>query len=998
MESFPYDPRGRGYSPHLGLAAQMRSPLDQKPAYMRRSLMCLEGGDIAVQLVEHPHAWRPRLAVRQVDQRPWLLGTDHPERLRGQSIEGFLVAVEHIESHHQPVAVSSHLTHATTLQLTTELLATNPRKQDHQELPLAEHTAPRGAQPAIPRAMTAVQQAVVFAAVTSKAQRRRRKQARGSAKDAAVTSGNLHELPRPIRLAFESVGRAHVYLKASRGDPERAAATARSEATEAALHIATIAEPYDAFDVLECVRLSQLFNNPETYRETEHEGSAAIIEFTALVLAARGHRKGTSSATGDYRERADAVVQDVLNEARTAIEAGMMAISLGAMVDADESTSMQLGALLRELNVRNLSFPHMLEDTLTDLFDEPSVEEDCRAAMGCTVREIRAVFTALQSLHAERWRQRFKAIHEFENLMRREKAKADNAPADYVPSPEALAESKALWDAAWSNPADTSIFAVGVIADAASVDQEQVRSALDVFAVDMAERDATEAAQDFFAGGAPFRTRPLLRDPGGRSVVVHDGLLLPAIRKRVEQKLNAAARWDRYAKHRGEYLERAALALLSPHFPTAVVHHAFEYFIPNPDATTPEESPARFTKLVEGDGLLVVDDVALIIEAKAGALTQPSRAGDAKRLARDLRKIVTDAAEQAARLRDRMRDDGGLRLRDGSWLDLSHVREAHTIAVSLEDLSGIATVTSELVRAGVLTGPELPWTVSLHDLRIISELVERPAEFLLYLRRRTEPDVTRRFHAIDELDFFLEFYAKGLYVEPDPDRVMAELPQFGEPTVATRRRFRQQPLDMLTSRTDGLDAWYFHELGIRKTPAPKPRLNANPELCTLIDALAIRGDPGWLRVGTTLLDLSGPVQRNAARYSRQLADLSAEDGKPHSATAAGGTRVNNSFAFAWVTVGRDESREHAEENLELYVVAKKHQVQVAIGAGFLFDPARPEAPCFTTYDNRAPGEDTDLDAVIATYNLRPVERTTMRLPKPGRRGRSTEPSRKPRRR
>lgn len=823
--------------------------------------------------------------------------------------------------------------------------------------------------------------------MTSKAQRRNKKRSRKSSRVVELSDDDVVQLARPLRLIIEGGDRFHAYLRGSGGDPAAAAAVARSEAIAIVRNVATVAEPFDAFDILENVRLSQLLTNPETYQETEHEGSAALIELTALALAARGHRTGSEEATGDHRPRADAVVQQILDQLGHAVDLGVMSTSLNALSDVGDSTALQLGALLRELNVRNLSFTHMLEDTLTELFDEPSVDADCRAALGCSVSEIRKVFKAILVLHEESWRERFSALGEYVAVIRTEMEKANASPAIYTPTPEVRARCEALWDTVWNDPADASTFFDAAIATKADVDPSLVPQVIDLFAYDMTERDPGSAAEEFFGGHAPFRTRPILRDPGGSWVPVHSGLLLPAVRERVEQQLKDAGRWDRYAKHRGDYLEKAALDLLVPHFPTAAVRQGFEYFVPNPDARAPELIPTDFTKLVEGDGLLLVDDVALILEAKAGALTDPSRAGDARRLARDLRKIVTDAADQAHRLRARIRSDGGLRLRDNSWLDLSHIREIHTIAVSLEDLSGIATLTSDLVRAGVLTGAELPWTVSLHDLRIISELVERPAELLLYLRRRTEPDVTRRFHAIDELDFFLEFHANGLYVEPDPDRVAAEVPQFGEPTVASRRRFKQQPLAMLTSRTDQLDAWYFHQLGIRKTPAPKPRFNANPDLCVLVDALADRRAPGWLRTGTILLDLSGPIQRNSARYARQLADLTHQDGQRHSMTTAGGTRADATFVLAWMTIGLGEPPAQAEENLTRYVAAKKHQLQFATGAGFLFDPAHPEIPCFVAYDNRKPGEDEELDAVLQSYNLRPIERTTARIPKAGKTGR-----------
>ncbi|MDT0484633.1 hypothetical protein [Streptomyces doebereineriae] len=172
---------------------------------------------------------------------------------------------------------------------------------------------------------------------------------------------------------------------------------------------------------------------------------------------------------------------------------------------------------------------------------------------------------------------------------------------------------------------------------------------------------------------------------------------------------------------------------------------------------------------------------------------------------------MTDAAAQAERLRERIDTDHGLRLRDGSWLDLAHIREVHTVAVSLEDLSGIATTTADLVRAGRLPAANLPWTVSQHDLRTIGELLARPAELILYLRRRTDVETTQKFDAVDELDLFLHLYESGLYLEPDPVRIARELPQFGPPTVAARRRRAAERASVLASRTNRLDAWYFHQ-------------------------------------------------------------------------------------------------------------------------------------------------------------------------------------------
>jgi hypothetical protein len=658
--------------------------------------------------------------------------------------------------------------------------------------------------------------------------------------------------------------------------------------------------------------------------------------------------------------------------------------------EASDSGSLQLGALLREIHVRNLAYTHMLEDTLTALFDESSIEAACRTTMGCTVKEIRAVFGALEALNERDWNRRFDILRELSGLATEEMGKAADLGDSYIISPEAKGRGTDLWDEAWSNPGDASTFGITTVSEEAGVEPGIVASVLDVFSTPMTPRSPDEAARDFCEGRSPFRTRPILRAEGGDCVVVHSGLLVGDKRAR-RAGTQGGATLGVLRQTAGVYLELEALRLIAPLFPGCVTYNSFEYFVPEPRASLPEGTPTDYTKLVEGDGLLIVDDVAVIIEAKAGALAPLSRTGNARRLASDLKKIVTNAASQCARLRERIAEDGGLRLRDDTWLDLSHIREIHAIAVSLDDLSSIATVTSELVRAGLLSGAHLAWTVSVHDLRIITELVERPAEMLLYLRRRTEPDVTSRFHAVDELDFFLEFYSTCSYVEPDPKRVQEEIPQFGEPAVAARRRYKNQRLELLTSRTDQLDAWYFNQLGIRRTPARKPRLNANVHLCELIDRLAESGHSGSLRICTTLLDASGPLQRKFSRHAEELLRLTASDSMPHTLCVAGGTRAENSFVLVWASKGPAESLELSADRLEVYVTAKKHQLKVGFGAGLLFEASNSLSPRAIVYDARKPGRDDTLDKAVDLLGLRPVQRTSARVPKPGRRGRTTFP-------
>lgn len=193
----------------------------------------------------------------------------------------------------------------------------------------------------------------------------------------------------------------------------------------------------------------------------------------------------------------------------------------------------------------------------------------------------------------------------------------------------------------------------------------------------------------------------------------------------------------------------------------------------------------------------------------------------------------------------------------------------------------ITAATSELVHAGILDPTNIPWTVSLHDLELITVLVARPAEFLLYLRRRRNLDTTTMFAAADELDFFMYFLNVGLWVEPDPDPVQEVFPWLGVPTTAERRRYSAQTPAFLTSRTDALDAWYYASLLPGVPPVAKPAMAASP-LAGLMDALQTRGSFGWdqhdlARVARELLDAPSPGGKGRS-YAMPMVGANASEG------------------------------------------------------------------------------------------------------------------------
>ena len=760
------------------------------------------------------------------------------------------------------------------------------------------------------------------------------------------------------------------YLSYTRASSSAADAVAkvRADVRTAADAIIERAQGHGLIDVVQGARASA-----HLYAAVhETEVSAAALELVALTLACRDAQPGPAPEIESIPEN-PYLPPHIYAAAQEALATGSMV----PLFDADPSdpfAQIAYFSVQREIAMRNPVYPHMLLDSLRELFNDPEVATDCMHTFGFTGLQAVEVMEAVRVLAIQRLAVRFDRLLEARDatvpILETHRSNADH-PSSHSesatpPDPAAVAVMTEMFEALQditTSVAQAAIIDLEAVSEQAGVESETAQAVLSAFTLE-ATSDLDGALERFFRGDNPLRTAPIVADAEGRLMLVHDGLALPAVREVLETGLKAAGRLTAYERYRGRWVEKAALDLLEGALPGAEIYRSFDYFIPDPTADVPQMRPADYTKRVEADGLILLDDVAFIIEVKAVALTAEARGGVVRRLRGKLRDIITKAVDQATRLRERIIEDRQLRLGDGRMIELSGVREIHTIAVGLEDLSGVSTATAILVHSGVLTSGHIPWTVSLHDLRIICELVDRPSEFLVYMRRRTHPETTLKFLAVDELDLYMHFLYHGLYVEPDPRQIADNLPWTGQPTEAALLRRANQRRELIDSMTEPLDAWYQSQLDPTAPPADKPRMPGTPEFLKLVDEVTATSAPGWLSTTAILLEGSTSARHKLGRYARDLGRLVKQDDRHHSATQLLVDTHGSSFVLAWVCLGRNESPEQRVKALSRYLGAKKHQVKAPRAAIMLFDSSGREL-LQLQFDDREPGPDSVLDAAAA---------------------------------
>lgn len=729
---------------------------------------------------------------------------------------------------------------------------------------------------------------------------------------------------------------------------------------------------YGAFGVCEVARMNFLpWNFMDGSNFLEVEGGPARVELLTLLAASSEAPRDADASEiwhqlDTWKREVDRILQ------LSAMIHLLRATSDGAL---DPMAKIQASTRASEVSIRDLSYPDMVKSTLIDLFEEPVIKNALVSEFGFDLPTAISVLEACDEIQTDKMSQRI-------NLM---KLRIQEAMATgQNPTQEQIEQVRAQLDSTW-DPADEDVSVSSKeIATKLQMPEAVVQTTLTEFALGTELGSPHAVVEDFTTGDNALRTHPLVSDPHGRFMLVHPSLVLPAIRENFEQMLKGSRFWGQYQTHRGKYLETEAEKCLAQVLPGAQTLSGFEYFVPA-NETEEKGDPAGYTKLVEGDLFSLLDDVAVITEAKAVAVAPAARAGHTRRLRNDLTRIITRAAEQADRLKGRIEKDGGIRLRDGSWVDADRVREIHTIAVSLEDLSGVSTATADLVQASLLDAKSIPWTVSLNDFRLVAQLVDDSAVamFLLYLRRRRHPEVTVMYASADELDFFLYYFENGLYVQPDPELMKADLEFMSEVRTGDRRRRNKQiqARQFITSRTDPLDAWHFYQIGKSDTPADKPTLKGSPAL-SLVRELQQRRDFAWCSIGATLLSGSTGTQQVFMATPTRLMKHAKADGKGHSVTRPYGSSRDEAWVLVWAVEDTSADLTDAFQHLRDYMQAKKYQLRIRRAAALIFDSESGELHT-VMYDGSLLNADARLETLVE--KLYPADKWQKSMPPPPKR-------------
>jgi SEC-C motif len=314
-----------------------------------------------------------------------------------------------------------------------------------------------------------------------------------------------------------------------------------------------------------------------------------------------------------------------------------------------------------------------------------------------------------------------------------------------------------------------------------------------------------------------------------------------------------------YVRQRAAYLEKSALHYLARLLPGAKIFGKLFY--------EAEEDGMR--KRLETDGLVLYDNNILIVEAKAGSFSAPARRGGLARIERDAGKLVDEAYGQATRTKKYIAEEATPRFEyeDGSTALVLENKDGFTnfylVNVTLADLGHLSARLSSLRAFDFIEGDGWPWSVFINNLRVVSEIIDSPSEFLLYLQGRIRANEHGKFRSFSELDFLTFFLREGLEFEHD--------------------YYEQFDAIFADGYTNALDRYYEKVVG-RLPEGEKPRIDIPPEFRRLVSGLEESTRTGFSDVTTTLLRLGRKTQEDILEQLEGVERLAADDGNDHDLT------------------------------------------------------------------------------------------------------------------
>ncbi len=360
---------------------------------------------------------------------------------------------------------------------------------------------------------------------------------------------------------------------------------------------------------------------------------------------------------------------------------------------------------------------------------------------------------------------------------------------------------------------------------------------------------------EFFADGefkgTPMRTLPSLIKPGiklGDEYYVTDAQFVRDSTYRAIQR----GLLSRLPQYREEWNRRQKV-LIEQSFPAIFKHQLRE-------AATYSEIFFKNSKTgqwVESDLVMTVDDILVVIEAKAGVMAMHSPAINFERHERAIRELIIKAYEQCKRFTEYLASASEVSIYNminGNYVEIGRLRQQDfrvilPIGLTVEAFTPFSAMSKDLAKIEPLLGKYPFISMSVDDLFVLNRYLPTTGELFHYLEVRQQAAGIPNAILIDEVDHL------GAYISHNRfDVVMKE-------------QLEEADMVILDSPSDPVDK-YFEGETWKTEPAPHQEYPG--ELTSVLNALDRFRPAGWLEMDTYIRNYNSSGRNNMAKIFMEL--------------------------------------------------------------------------------------------------------------------------------
>ena len=672
---------------------------------------------------------------------------------------------------------------------------------------------------------------------------------------------------------------------------------------------------YNSFDIIANISVANLIINPDTYKEYAHMGLSAYVEYIALITLKHAFNEGKEQIIdGTVIESFQKLLEDVFQNA--------IWMEFAKTADPDRvgpPTSLeelQFRMFINELLVRNPGYAHHLYEILRGLFkpyDQILLKNagfDVYDAINIT-EGIKGLITNRLYDKMENSRRRFDLLRSLVRKYRKTKSIPKDEENDldtikylskFTDKDLRLTLKRLSAGFAFFKLGDIYSFSPQELSLDSGISVEIIESFLEYTKIEFGD-----IPSDYYIPSPthPLRLRPIIKHENRYlcpSLILLDWAINPVIENILREIPGKT--WQGYSKTRHNYLLDKSLDLLQSTMPESNFESSLEY----------KYFDDGEEKTAELDALGVFDSVLFIIEVKGGGLTDPARRGAPARLERTLKDIIGEAHSQGIRAKSYVESTINptfvkVKNRSSLNLDMRKIKDIILMSVSMESLGALTSHISACQEVALFSKNDLPWTVNIYDLKVICDLIDIPAMFPHYVKRRIRVAEQEFLSAFDELDFFGYYLSEGLYFESKDEIAPAN------------------GIELLTFTTE-IDNYYLYKLGAKRKPAPKPTQMMPKEFIQLLRSIDRLNIDNRVLVQMGLLDLGFDTRNKLLRIIRQTNKRHKKDGQLHDATMVGGQEGGWGITYA-IGSNPDET----EKKLKHYCRLKKNESRASVWYG-----------------------------------------------------------------